>query len=105
MPAEIDTLQLLNHIDTKFGEADRKRSESTKALHAKIDAFRGETTAAFGKLSTKVELNEQRIDSIEERETTAASKSEGRMLAAAKILLSGGGLAAAFELLRGRLER
>lgn len=111
MPAEIDTLQLLGHLDSKFAEADRKRTASLEAVHAKIDEnarearhtlgeFRRETTAAFGRIDTTLGTHDLRIKGIECRETAAAAKTESRMLTAAKILLSGGGLAALWEFLR-----
>lgn len=112
MPAEIDTIALLNHIDGKFADADRKRADGLAIVHSKIDdhareardslaAFRTETTAALGSLSVEIGKHDTRLDAIEERESTSDAKVEGRMLAAAKIILSGGGLAALYEVLRG----
>lgn len=102
MPAEIDTMQLISHIDRKFGEADEKRRHGLELVHAKIDAFRGETTAALGEINVQIGKHDTRIGAIESSRSKEDAKSEGRLLAAAKIILSGGGLAALYEVLRGR---
>lgn len=65
MPAEIDTMRLLEHIDAKFADADRKRADGLAIVHAKIDdhadhadaslkAFAKETTGAFKDVAVQI---------------------------------------------------
>lgn len=114
MPDSASTLEIIRHLDEKFAEADRKRSNGLEVVHRKIDeharearesldGFRTETTAALGALSVQLGKHDTRIGAIESGRSKEDAKAEGRMLAAAKILLSGGGLAALYEfLLKGK---
>ncbi len=113
MPAEIDTMRLLEHIDTKFADADRKRADGLAIVHAKIDdhareareslsEFRTETTAALGTLSVELGKHDLRIGSIERGKAAAETRADGWWKTGASILLGGGGLAALLEWLRGK---
>lgn len=112
MPAEIDTLKLMEHIDRKFDDADRKRSDGLAVVHAKIDdharearesfdGFRTETTAALGALSVQLGKHDTRIGSIESKASAEKVRADGWWKTGATIVLGGGGLATLMEWLRG----
>ncbi len=103
MPAEIDTMRLLEDIDGKFAEADRKRADGLSAVHAKIEdharearenlgEFRSETTAALGSISVKLGQHETRIKAIESARADEASRTDGWWKTAAGVVLGGGWL-------------
>lgn len=111
MPAEIDTMRLLEHIDSKFADADRKRAEGLSVVHAKIDdhareareslgEFRAETTAALGSLSVEMGKHATRIGAIESSRAGEASRVDGWWKTAAAIVFGGGGLATFLEWIR-----
>ena len=113
MPAEIDTMRLLEHIDTKFADADRKRADGLAIVHAKIDdhareareslgEFRAETTAAMGALSVEIGKHATRIGAIESSRAGEAARSDGWWKTFAAIVLGGGGLATLFVWVRGK---
>ena len=113
MPAEIDTMRLLEHIDSKFAEADRKRATGLEIVHAKIDdhareareslgEFRAETTAALGSLSVELGKHETRIGAIEGKASAEKARADGWWKTGATIVLGGGGITAFLEWLRGR---
>lgn len=111
MPAEIDTLKLLGHIDSKFAESDAKRSASLDLVHKKIDdhareareslgEFRTETTAALGSLSVELGKHDLRIGSIEAAARADDARTDGWWKTGATIVLGGGGFATLLEWLR-----
>ncbi len=111
MSAEIDTMRLLEHIDSKFADADRKRADGLAIVHAKIDdhareareslaEFSRETTAALGGLSVRVGQHETRIGAIEARKASEATRADGWWKAGATVVLGGGGFATLLEWLR-----
>lgn len=113
MPAEIDTLKLLEHIDRKFKDADDKRSAGLTAVHEKIDdhanearaslaAFSETTTSALGKIAVELGKHETRIDAIETARSGEATRSDGWWKTGATIVLGGGGLAAFMRWLEGK---
>lgn len=113
MTPEIDTKWLIDHIDKKFADADRKRADGLEIVHKKIDdharvardaldAFRGETTAALGSLAVEIGKHDQRIGSIENRASTEKVRLDGWWKTGATIVLGGGGLATFLEWLRGK---
>lgn len=113
MPAEIDTLELIRHLDRKFEDADRKRADGLAIVHRKIDdhareareslgEFRTETTAALGALSVEIGKHETRLGSIEGRAKTDDERASGWWKTGATIVLGGGGLATLLDWLRGK---
>lgn len=113
MPAEIDTMRLLEHIDGKFAEADRKRADGLAIVHAKIDdhareareslgEFRFETTAALGGLAIELGKHETRIGAIESGRAGEKSRVDGWMKTGAAAVLGGGSLWTFLEWLRGK---
>lgn len=111
MPADIDTMRLLEHIDGKFAEADRKRAEGLSIVHAKIDdhareareslgEFRSETTAALGTLSVEIGKHDTRIEAIEAKASAEATRADGWWKTGAAIVFGGGSLATLLEWLR-----
>lgn len=108
-----DTMKLIEHIDRKFEDADRKRAQGLEVVHRKIDdhateareslnAFRSETTAALGGLSVELGKHDLRIDSIESKASAEATRADGWWKTGATIVLGGGGLATLLEWLRGK---
>lgn len=113
MPAEIDTMRLIEHLDAKFAEADRKRGASLEVVHRKIDdhakearqslgEFRTETTAALGQLSVEIGKHDTRIEAIESGASSEKARADGWWKTGATIVLGGGGLATLLEWLRGK---
>lgn len=111
MPAEIDTMRLLEHIDSKFADADRKRADGLAIVHAKIDdhareareslgEFRSETTAALGTLSVEIGKHDTRIGAIESKASAQATRADGWWKTGATVVLGGGGFATFLEWLR-----
>ena len=113
MPAEIDTMKLIEHIDRKFEDADRKRADGLSVVHRKLDdnsqqardsldAFRTETTAALGGIGVQLGKHELRLDSIESKAANEDSRADGWWKTGAAVVLGGGGLHALLEWLRGK---
>lgn len=113
MTPEIDTMQLIEHIDRKFEDADRKRADGLAVVHRKIDdharearesfdAFRGETTSALGSLAVEIGKHAERIGSIENKASAEKARSDGWWKTGATIVLGGGSFHALLEWLRGK---
>lgn len=111
MTPEIDTMKLIEHIDRKFEDADRKRAQGLEVVHKKIDdhareardsfdGFRSETTAALGALGVELGKHDLRIDAIEGRAMKDDANVAGWWKTGAAIVFGGGGLATFLEWLR-----
>ncbi len=94
MPAEHDTLTLINHIDQKFTEANRDRTAALKDIHAKIDS-QGEKIARIDTtLALHIENTNARFDERDDAEEKADERKDTWMRTGATIVLGGGALSA-----------
>lgn len=123
-------LNLRSAVDAKLDEHRKEAAKSREKIYEKIDEhakdareeqrrntaeLRGSITVLgtqVTELATRfgahenadakeIERVDKRIDAVEGREQTASDRTEGRLLTAAKILLSGGAGAAVWEILKG----
>ena len=100
MPAEIDTLKLLDHIGAKIDGVHAKIDDHAKEARTSLLEFRTETTAALGTLAVEIGKHETRIDAIEGVHNTESTRADGWWKTGAAIVLGGGGLTAILEWLR-----
>lgn len=105
---EASRAKIYEKIDDHARDAREEQRQNTAELRGSIITLGIQVTdlaSRFGsheKADAKeIERLDKRIDAAEAREQTASDRTEGRLLAAAKILLSGGAGAAIWEALKG----